>query len=145
MAKNIYQKQGEVSYQRQEKINSELLSLTYGSLVAKLLKEHSIEEVNQQLEKTGYNIGIRLIDEYLAKTSMFTCDNLTQIADAVAKTAFKMFLNVSCEVIDITSDSFSLQFLENPLNDFVELPEEYNELCYSNLLCGVIRGAFEML
>ncbi len=34
---------------------------------------------------------------------------------------------------------------DNPLADFVELPDEYRELKYSNLLCGVIRGALEMV
>jgi hypothetical protein len=35
---------------------------------------------------------------------------------------------------------------DNPLADFVELPEEYKgELRYSGLLCGVIRGALEMV
>jgi hypothetical protein len=34
---------------------------------------------------------------------------------------------------------------DNPLADFVELPEEYRPLCYSNLLPGVIRGALEMV
>lgn len=34
---------------------------------------------------------------------------------------------------------------DNPLADFVELPDEYRELDYCNLLCGVIRGALEMV
>jgi hypothetical protein len=34
---------------------------------------------------------------------------------------------------------------ENPLTEFVELPEQYNKLWYSNILCGVIRGALEMV
>ena len=34
---------------------------------------------------------------------------------------------------------------EIPLNHFVELPEELTELNYSNMLCGVIRGALEMV
>lgn len=35
---------------------------------------------------------------------------------------------------------------DNPLADFVELPEEYRgELRYCGLLCGVIRGALEMV
>jgi len=34
---------------------------------------------------------------------------------------------------------------DNPLADFVELPDEYKPLCYSNLLPGVIRGALEMV
>ena len=29
--------------------------------------------------------------------------------------------------------------------DFVELPAAYSELRYSNILCGVIRGALEMV
>lgn len=34
---------------------------------------------------------------------------------------------------------------DNPLADFVELPDEYRSLRYSNLLPGVIRGALEMV
>ena len=38
------------------------------------------------------------------------------------------------------------QILEdNPLTDFVELPEGYSGLIYCNVLCGVIRGALEMV
>lgn len=33
---------------------------------------------------------------------------------------------------------------ENPLNENVELPPG-KELLYSNILCGVIRGALEMI
>lgn len=49
-----------------------------------------------------------------------------------------------------TADSkqFSLVFEENPLADFVELPDDgraQNELWYSNILCGVLRGALEMV
>ena len=29
--------------------------------------------------------------------------------------------------------------------DFVELPMEYKDLKYSNILCGVISGALEMV
>ena len=39
-----------------------------------------------------------------------------------------------------------LQILEdNPLTDFVELPDAYNGLIYCNVLCGIIRGALEMV
>jgi hypothetical protein len=43
--------------------------------------------------------------------------------------------------------SFILTFDENPLAEFVELPEEALEggLWFSNVLCGVIRGALEMV
>ncbi len=39
----------------------------------------------------------------------------------------------------------SLMLGENPMTDFVELPENQTELQYSNLLCGVFRGALEMV
>jgi trafficking protein particle complex subunit 3 len=43
--------------------------------------------------------------------------------------------------------SFTLTLDENPLAEFVELPEEVLEggLWFSNVLCGVIRGALEMV
>ena len=44
--------------------------------------------------------------------------------------------------------SFSLLFDENPLADFVELPDDakaQDELWFSNILCGVLRGALEMV
>lgn len=61
-----------------------------------------------------------------------------------------MFLNITPTVTNWTSDNkqFSLVFEENPLADFVELPDDgraQDELWYSNILCGVLRGALEMV
>ena len=61
-----------------------------------------------------------------------------------------MFLNITPIVTNWTSDAkqFSLLFDENPLADFVELPDDgraQNELWFSNILCGVLRGALEMV
>ena len=44
-----------------------------------------------------------------------------------------------------SDDEFSLLIENNPLTDFVELPEGHNALVYSNLLCGVLKGALEMV
>lgn len=43
--------------------------------------------------------------------------------------------------------SFTLTFDENPLAEFVELPEDALEggLWFSNVLCGVLRGCLEMV
>ena len=47
-----------------EKVNSELLALTYGSLVVQLLRDlGSADAVNAQLDRMGYNIGIRIVEE----------------------------------------------------------------------------------
>jgi hypothetical protein len=53
-------------------------------------------------------------------------------------------------VTNWTSDNnqFSLIFDENPLADFVELPDDgraQDELWFSNILCGVLRGSLEMV
>lgn len=53
-------------------------------------------------------------------------------------------------VTNWTSDNnqFSLIFEENPLADFVELPDDgraQDELWFSNILCGVLRGSLEMV
>ncbi len=66
------------------------------------------------------------------------------------KIGFKIFLNITPTVTNWTADNkqFSLVFDENPLTDFVELPDDgkaQDELWYSNILCGVIRGALEMV
>lgn len=95
----------------------------------------------------GYNIGQKLIDEFLAKSGVANCGNFREVAEAVAKVGFKMFLGVVVEVTSWNAEgtAFSLQVYENPLADYVELPPQYSGLVYSNLLCGVIRGALEMI
>lgn len=59
-----------------------------------------------------------------------------------------MFLNTTPNIANVSADGkeLSLMFEENVLSDFVELPEDAaGELWYSNILCGVIRGALEMV
>jgi len=54
-----------------------------------------------------------------------------------------MYLGVTCEVLVYSDKEYGITFYENPLNDYVELPEKYRGLWYSNLMCGVIKGALE--
>ncbi|KAJ3738041.1 NO signaling/Golgi transport ligand-binding domain-containing protein, partial [Lentinula raphanica] len=104
--------------------NAELFALTYGALVVQLIQDYEdYTEVNKQLEKMGYNIGTRLIEDFFGKKPTSTSQASS------------------------TGSSFSLIFDENPLAEFVELPEDALEggLWFSNVLCGVIRGALEMV
>ena len=105
-----------------------------------------VDQVNAKLETMGYNIGTRLIDEFLAKSNVKQCADFTETADIVAKVAFKMFLGVAVDVASWNPEknACSLLLYENPLADFVEIPPNTN-LYYSNVLCGVIRGALEMV
>lgn len=131
-----------------ETINAEILTLTYGSIVRQLVADYEdVEEVNRQLEKMGYNIGQRLIDEYLAKSKTQRCSDFRDTADKIAKVGLKMFLNTTAAVTNWNAEGTecSLILEDNPLTDFVELPEGLGGLRYSNLLCGVVRGALEMV
>ena len=59
-----------------------------------------------------------------------------------------MFLGVYADVNnwDAQHQACSLVLKDNPLSDFVVLPPQLrNELWYSNVLTGIIRGALEMI
>ena len=140
----------------------------------------------------GYNIGTRLIEDFLARSNMGRCADFREVGEVVAKVSgdvawavmvvlndlncadvfglqvgFKSFLNITPNVThsaqapassptrtsmpppqaNAAGSSFTLSFDENPLAEFVELPEEALEggLWFSNVLCGVLRGALEMV
>ncbi|GAB9471057.1 Trafficking protein particle complex subunit 3 [Globisporangium polare] len=144
-----HQRVGEVAWTKMTKVNGELFALTYGAMVTQLIKDfEDLKVVNQQLDNMGYNIGIRLIDEFLAKSGVGNCSDFKETAEVIAKIAFKMFLGVNAEVAhwNAESNACSLLIYENPLTEFVELPPSaYGVLWYSNVLCGVLRGALEMV
>jgi len=148
---------GHALWSKIPKANAELFALTYGSLVTELIRDYSSTgEVNAQLERLGHSIGVRLVDEFLSKADVLnvtipTCSNLRETADVLSKIGFRMFLGVTCDVASFSPDgkSFSLYLYENPLAIFVELPppEEQGaeKIFYSNLYCGVIKGALEQV
>ena len=146
-------------------------------MVAQLCSDfnHKYAEVNQQLDRMGYNIGMRLIEDFFAKSGVQRCGNLRETAETISKVCcssltaihtattypyaprlrpekigFKMFLNITPTVSNWSADnkSFSLIFDDNPLADFVELPNDgraQDELWFSNIFCGILRGALEMV
>lgn len=133
--------------------------------------------------RRGYNIGCRLVEEFLARAGNFSCKSFRDTADVVAKVrvverpharartdgerhmqvGFKMFLGVTADVVGWNEGGTvcTLVLVENPLAgaqrrcgcpcgtdrraDFVELPPSCSELAYSNIICGVLRGALEMV
>lgn len=162
--------QGDELWKRSDKLNAEVFALTYGALVVQLVKDYEdYSQVNQQLDKMGYNIGTRLIEDFLARSSLPRCTDFREVGEVTAKVAFKMFLGYSPNVThnpQVTSGlrEFTLHLDENVLAEFVELPEDalgvqlksnpagsgseagpVGGLWYSQVLCGIIRGALEMV
>lgn len=83
--------------------------LTYGTIVAQLCKDFDGDyvEVNKQLDKMGYNIGLRLIEDYLAKSNtMKRCANFRETAEMISKvritvvTPLRAPLEVTCRESD---------------------------------------------
>jgi len=72
-----------------DKVSAELVTLTYGTIVAQLCKdyEYNYADVNKQLERMGYNIGVRLIEDFLAKSSAPACTNFREVAEMISKVA----------------------------------------------------------
>ena len=73
-----------------DKVSAELVTLTYGTIVAQLCKDFDSDyaEVNRQLDRMGYNIGLRLIEDFLAKSSAPSCSNFREVADMISKVIF---------------------------------------------------------
>ncbi|ODN83609.1 hypothetical protein, variant 2 [Cryptococcus amylolentus CBS 6039] len=115
----------------------------------------------------GYNIGTRLIEDFLARTGLQKCQSFAETAEVISKVAFKSFLNITPSISLPQPSSSSappsasaptsasqsgpqeiiFTFDENPLSEFTELPGDAKEggLWFSNVLCGVVRGALEMI
>jgi trafficking protein particle complex subunit 3 len=160
---------GTVLWQKQSKCNAEFFALTYGALVAELLRD--IEDpiaINIELDRMGHSIGVRCIEEVLAKISSITTSSsystktFPETAELI-QTALRMFLGIPTETKASSDTSYSVSFADNPLAIFVELPSSLNSatgtnstsssseatkqqpLEYSQLLAGMVRGMLEML
>mmetsp|Transcript_48790 Transcript_48790/g.56237 ORF Transcript_48790/g.56237 Transcript_48790/m.56237 type:complete len:227 (+) Transcript_48790:52-732(+) len=151
---------GDRAFERAEKTSAEFFAITYGALVRQMLVDHNEnpDTVNSQLDLMGERIGVRLIEDFAAKSGVPACRTIAQAAECAARVGLKMYLGISANV-DIlppstvqgvgnsnantdSSTTVVITFDENPLNLFVELPEVLqNTLWYSNVLCGVLRGA----
>jgi hypothetical protein len=74
--------------------NAELFALTYGALVAQMVKDYeNVEEVNKQLERMGYNIGVRLIEDFCARQNLTTrCLDLRDTAEKLKVSRMMLIL-----------------------------------------------------
>lgn len=139
---------GDIAFARMEKINAELVAITYGALVSHLLKTKKDPKViESDLERIGHSMGVRLIDEFLAKSSQAPCQSFRDVMETLSKIGIKMFLGIDTELVEVGPKSYVISFPENPLNDFVELPQHLRDISFSycSIYCGIIKGALEQL
>ena len=96
-----------------------------------------MEEVNEQLDKMGYNIGIRVIDEFLAKSRIQRCRDFAETMEVLAKVGIKMFLGVGAEVTNWSADGQTCSVIlgENPITGA-------SRVVQANVVSGVTAGVW---
>jgi trafficking protein particle complex subunit 3 len=156
--------QGMALWAKQSKCNAEFFALTYGAMVAELLRDFEDDgSVTAELDRMGHSIGVRCIEEVLAKANYYNgssgggggavpTQSFAADTPDLCALAFRMFLGLSMEAHrggggseTTAATAYTLVFTENPLATFVELPKEREGLEYSQLYAGMIRGILEML
>jgi hypothetical protein len=140
--------QANLLWQKQPKANAELFALTYGALVSELLRDlEKPNMVQEELEKMGVSMGLRAMEEFLAKNTAVPTHRVFGEATVEAiVVALKMFLGMGCEAQwKEQGKSFVIQFSDNPFTIFVEPPEEFLDLEYNQLLAGMCKGMLEVL
>lgn len=86
---------------------------------------------------------------------MQPCKEFQNTIETIANNAFNLFLGIliwdilgiNGEIYDWNEDNTecNISIDNNPFALFTDMPNEYNNLKYSNLLCGIIRGSLEMV
>jgi len=129
-------------------MNAEFIIATYGAIVSSLLEDlKDPEEVNAALDKLGANIGARMVDEFLASSPSTHCTKFSQTAAGVCL-AIKSFLgctDVSNTGASPESTTYDIFVGDNPLERYLRIPSQLSTLCYSQIICGAIRGALRVV
>ncbi|KAH9581406.1 Trafficking protein particle complex subunit 3 [Schistosoma haematobium] len=97
-----------------ENQTAELFTLTYGALVANIVRDFDTDaEINEQLDKIGFNIGLKLVEDYLARGNPGRCNDFKETAEAVVK-GFKIFLGITPTICKFSSAGDEFTMALNP-------------------------------
>ena len=71
-------------------------------MVAQLCQDFdsNYAEVNKQLDKMGYNIGMRLVEDFFAKSGTQRCANLRETAETISKVGVKSILLLVSDAVN---------------------------------------------
>jgi len=95
---------GNMLWSKQPKANAEFFALTYGALIGELLRDvESPDLVKSELDRMGYSIGCRCIEEFLAKTAATSETPVSvgggnfQETPEILKMALRMFFGINAD------------------------------------------------
>ena len=124
----------------------ELLTFMYGSLLVRLTKDiKDINELNKKIESIGYEMGKRLVDDLIDDFQRgLDVSDLNKLMEKLIIQLAQYYLGILGSFNQVSEKEYYLIFPENPIIFYVELPESLDGLCYSNIICGILRGMLEI-
>lgn len=132
-------------YQERKSNKVELLTFMYGALLVRLTKDiKDINELNKKIESIGYDMGKRLIDDIIDDYQRKLDASSNKLMETLISQVSQYYLGIIGTITQTAEKEYHLIFPENPISFYVELPESLNELCYSNIICGILRGLLEI-
>ena len=128
-----------------KQIKVELLTFMYGTLLVRLTKDiKDINELNTKIELIGYDIGKRLVDDLIDDFQRVDQSDQNKLMEKLICQLAQYYLGIIGNYSQTGEKEFHLIFTENPISLYVELPESLEGLCYSNVICGIMRGMLEI-
>ena len=135
----------ENSYLERKQIKIDLITFMYGGLLVRLTKDiKDISELNTKIENIGYNIGKRLVDDLIDDFQRVDTSDQNKLMEKLICQLAQYYLGIIGNYSQTGEKEFHLIFTENPISLYVELPESLEGLCYSNIICGILRGMLEI-
>ncbi len=133
-------------YLERKQIKVDLLTFMYGSLLVRLTKDiKDINELNKKIELIGYDIGKRLVDDLIDDFQRnLDMSDQNKLMEKLICQLTQYYLGIIGKYNQTSEKEFHLVFPENPISSYVELPESLEGLCYSNVICGIMRGMLEI-
>ena len=134
------------SFLERKQIKVELLTFMYGTLLVRLTKDiKDINQLNTKIELIGYDIGKRLVDDLIDDFQrVLDSSDQNKLMEKLICQLAQYYLGIIGTYSQTSEKEFHLKFTENPISLYVELPESLEGLCYSNIICGIMRGMLEI-
>ena len=128
-----------------KKIKVDLITFMYGTLLVRLTKDiKDINELNTKIELIGYDIGKRLVDDLIDDIQRVDHSDQNKLMEKLICQLAQYYLGIIGNYNQVGENEFHLKFNQNPISLYVELPEYLEGLCYSNIICGIMRGMLEI-
>lgn len=124
------------------KQNWELFTnIFYGAIVNQMLETSNTKTANEQLKKIGQEMGPRMLENYCSQFNTQPSQDPYELLTLI-KSMLQYFFD--CGEVEISekreNSSAHLRLERNLLEDYVEVPPQFQKLEYCNVLPGIVEG-----